>query len=254
MPSLGKHQIRVGDRDDYFYFEYVINVNTKGIFTTTLDVETAKIIQAANIRLSTNGRSNGRKGYFESETKQGLIDKVRGVALEFVSRELIHKEIVLQYSIASYCSFAWTMEGEIIPNPGWTLDGAVDTDSYWQNGTEQTHAANPKPTGILFYAKPYWKKTYQYRSGKTKIEYDEFTPFGGTQAKSNQYYLNFLENVCSTKAPTSVKEIVYTEERAKFFVNLFKSLCKMAHTIAQFEEPEAMLALIDSGKQLMTGE
>jgi len=46
-------------------------------------------------------------------------------------------------------------------------------------------------------------------------------------------------------------EMEYTEERAKFFVEMFKSICKMAHMVAQFIEPEEIIKLAESGKYLM---
>lgn len=255
MPSLGKHKIRVGERDDYLQMDFIIYVNAEGLFTTLLSKELADTLEAANIELSYSRSKRDRKGYFESKTKEGLLLQIKKVGEEYCSREMVKEEIVLKYSIASYCSFGFTVDDKIIPNLAWHKDGKIDQHRDWQQGTVYTHAAKKRPTGVLFYVKPYWKRVYSYKSGKSKTEYTALSPFGGSEVKDDKrYYLKYLEAICSTSPPSDgrMKEIPYTEDRAKFFVNLFKQLCKLSHMIAQFEEPERMIELIESGNNLLS--
>ena len=49
-----------------------------------------------------------------------------------------------------------------------------------------------------------------------------------------------------------LREVDYTEERARFFVELFKGLCRLANMVTKFEEPEDMIKLIESGNYLMS--
>lgn len=256
MPRLGKEDIYVSDphdRDTQFNITIEINVNAQGEFTTTLAEKDVKDIEAFGIELGTNGRRGARKGFFANDTKKGLVDDVKAVLLRCLSREMIDEKLVIRYSFFTTASFAFTVDGKIIPNMGWQDDGEPDQNLGWQNGTKMTHAVQPEPIGVQMYVKPYWRRVFKYLDNREKIEYHELTAFGSNEAKENQYYLKWLENICSTKRPSygSMQEVEYTEERAKFFVNMFQSLCKLAHSIAKFEEPEAMLKLIDSGNYLM---
>ncbi len=253
MPKIGKTKIRVGDKDDYMEIEFDVSVNNYGEFTTTLNPGDVDMIKSYGVALGTNGRRNSRQGFFSSNTKKDLVEKVKGVLQQCYTKELIEEKIVIQYSIATTCSFGFTKKGEIVPNMHWREDGELDQDSYWQSGTVDTNQSNSRPTGILMYVKPAHKRTYKYFNGNIKTEYSRFSEFGNSDAGRDQYYLKWLEGICSTNVPRDgkLREIEYTEERAKFFVEMYKSLCKIAHTVAQFEEPEQLLKLADSGKYLM---
>jgi hypothetical protein len=256
MARLGKEIIIVRDKKDrsfYMELEFVINVNVDGYFTTTLNESDVKTILNFNVDLYTNGRNRARKGFFQNKTKEGLLAEIRNVLEKCMSRELIEEKIILRYSFCTVASFGFTMDGKIVPNMGWHKDGKLNDILHWQNGTIQTHATNPHPVGVQMYIKPFFKRTFKYLDDREKIEYVEFSPFGGDVAKDDQYYLLWLENICSTKPPENgkIQEMDYSEDRAKFFVNMFKSLCKLAHTIAGFTEPENLTKLIESGKYLM---
>ncbi len=257
MARLGKERIIVRDKEDrsfYMELEFVVNVSADGYFTTTLKEEDVKTIQSFNVDLYSNGRRNSRKGFFQSKTKEGLLKEVREVLEKCMSRTLIDEKIILRYSFCTVASFGFTLDGKIVPNMGWSLDGELDQDLYWQNGTVNSHATNRHAVGVQMYIKPFFKRTYKYLDDREKVEYVEFTAFGGDASKENQYYLAWLENICSTKPPEhgKIQEIDYTEDRAKFFVNMFKSLCQLAHNIANFTEPENLTKLIESGKYLMS--
>lgn len=253
MAKVCKENVRVGKRDDYIHVEFDVNVNVDGLFTTTLKPQDVELIESYKIELATNKRSGGRTGYFSSETKKGLIQEVRLVLETCMSKELIEEKIVLQYSFYTCASFGFALSGEMVPNMGWSLDGELNQELYWQNGTANTHSSNPQPVGVQMYIKPCFKRKYQYLNGVVKEEYSEFSPFGGSSVEDNRYYLKWLEGICSTRPPDHgrIKEIEYTEERAKFFVQMYKAICKLAYNIAQFEEPEKLIELADSGKYLM---
>lgn len=256
MAVLGKEKLRVSDqkdRDYYIEIEFTINVNSDGYFTTTLKEDDVSKILSYGIVLYSNGRLNSRKGFFQNKTKEGLLIEIREVLEKCMSKTLIYEKIIIRYSFCTVASFGFTLDNKIVPNMGWSLDGALNQDLYWQNGTFQTHSSNPYPVGIQMYVKPFYKRVYKFADGKQKIEYIELNPFGGYIAKKDQYYLAWLENICSTVPPQNgqIKEIDYSEDRAKFFVEMYKSICQLAHTIAKFTEPAEMIKLIEKGKFLM---
>lgn len=225
-----------------------IYVDASYMFTATLSPEDAVLIKGYGVELKTNGRRNGREGYFASQTKEGLIQDIRGILKECLSKEVIKTEYVLRYAIWTACSFGFTTDDKIIPNMGWRHDGEPDKARGWQHGTELTHAANRHPSGILFYARPYVKETIRYRKGN-KVEYHETSAFSARKVTPDNYYLRWLEATCSTDKPknATLREIPCTEKNAKFFVEMYKAICRLAHTLAQFGDPEAMLDLIESG-------
>tara|TARA_R110002049_G_scaffold224712_4_gene396519 strand:+ start:13373 stop:14146 length:774 start_codon:yes stop_codon:yes gene_type:complete len=256
MARLGKERIRVSDKNDRDFFidiEFIVCVSVEGMFTTTLDEADVKIIESYNVSLYTNGRRNARKGFFEANTKKELLLDIKLVLEKCFSRNLISEKIILKYAFATCASFCLTTEKEIIPNLGWSKDGSVDRVLGWQNGTISSHAANPHAIGVQMYVKPYHKRVYSYADGTEKTEYDVFSPFGGSAVDDTKYYLKWLKQICSTTPPngTPTKEMEYTEERAKFFVNMFKSLCKLANSIANLGSPDELVKLIDTGKYLM---
>lgn len=255
MPSLGKTKVRSGDRDDYIETEFTINVTADGLFTTTLNEDIVNTLTSVKIELRPNKR--GRLGFFSSNTRDGLVKEVKHVLDEYMSSEVIEEKIVIKYAFATVASFGFALSGDIVPNMGWREDGPLNEELHWQDGTIRTHAADPHPVGVQMYVKPYKKIVSKFKSGKIKEIYKRMTPFGSSEVEGDdKYYLKWLEGIASTKPPFGAKvhEIDYTEERAKFFVNTFKSLCKIAHTIAQFEEPDHLLEVISNGKLLMGHE
>lgn len=254
MGKVGKERVKVGEKDDYFEIYFDINVNVEGEFTTTLRESDVKIIESYGVQLETNGRSNGRPGFFKAWTKKELLADINDVVQQCYHRTLKEEKIVLQYCLDSVCSFGFTKDGVIIPNLGWHDDGSPDTDTGWQDGVSSSSATWPKPAGIQFYVKPSFKRTWVYPKGKTKIDYEPLSPFGGSDVKDDsRYYLRWLEGLTALKpANSTLREIDYTEERAKFFVDFYKGICKLAMTVKQFEEPQALIDLAESGRYLST--
>lgn len=210
-------------------------------------------LEQAGIRLRSNGRRNSRNGFFEANTKDALCIKIKNVFEELYSRELISEEKIIKYSIATCASYWFTEDGTIIPNGSWHFDGKPDENRHWQKGTFVNHASDPAPIGIQLYVKPLYKRTYSYKSGKEITEYEDVDKvWHHTQLEGDDYYWKWLANITSTIPPQKGKlhEIPYDENKAEFFVNLFKSICQMASLIARFEKPEEMMKLIESGEKI----
>lgn len=229
-------------------FKFDTNVTKEGIFTTTLPAEIAKIFMDAGIRLQRNQLKN--YGYFSDSTYDGLLKQVREIGKEYMSRELVSEKTVIRYSISTSCAYCLDIDGKIVPNGQfqWTK-----TEDYsWKNGTLVQHAAQPRPFGFQIFAKPFIRKDYKYRSGKTVTEYDMLTSFGGSRVKKDQQWLQWLEAVCSMDEPNDeIKEIEYNEYVAKFFVDMIKSICMINEKIKDFIEPESIKKIAESGGKFL---
>tara|TARA_R110000772_G_C13310332_1_gene440596 strand:- start:19575 stop:20351 length:777 start_codon:yes stop_codon:yes gene_type:complete len=257
MARLGTYSVRVGteEKNKFRKIDFVVNVNVDGEFTTTLDADLASELEQAGVKLQRNRRRD-REGYFYDKTKDGLCVQILECYKEMYSRELISETKVLQYSMLTTASFCFTVDGEIIPNGSWSEDGKFDEVRHWQNGTKLTHAASPFPIGVQMFIKPLYKRVYLYNSGKELTEYEGVDGvWHHTKLKEDKsdYYWMWLANIVSTIPPKGgkIREIEYTEKRAKFFVELYKKVCQMAAIVAKFEEPEAMAKIADSGKLLL---
>lgn len=251
MAKIGRETVKVGNREFSIEVKFDLNVNAAGEFTATLDEKDVKMIQGYGIELYNNGRFNSRLGFFCHVTKIGLIEQITEVLRKCVNREEISREIVIRYSFQTVGGCAFTTEGKIIPNPGWTRDGEVDKDLYWQHGTFENYSSSARATGIQFYAQPFMKITYKYGNGQTKVEYLEITERHNFE--NGEYYLNWLAAIKSTKPPENGKggEIAYTEERAKFFVDLFKSVVNLSFKIKELVDADTLIGVIENGNYLL---
>lgn len=248
MAKLKAVKIGSGDRDNKLIFKIDININSEGQFTTTLPQDIAEIFSGANISLERNRLGN--KGFFESSTYDGLLLKIKNVTDEYHSRELIDNELLIKYAIQTMASYCINDKGEVVPNGKneWTnLGGNYE----WRSGTVSSNATNPTPFGFLIYAKPFYKKTYKYKSGIEKIEYEEL--HFNSEKQENKPYLYWLSEVCSSRPPSSaqLQEIEYTEARAKFFVDMIKSVCALNEKIIDHLDPESIKLIVETGRKLI---
>lgn len=258
MPRLGKFTVRIdaeieNGRQKYRNVDFIINVNSEGLFTTTLDEDLVFELEQAGIDLRSNGRRGSRNGFFSADTKDKLCKLISSTFEELYSREMILEEKIIRYSIASCASFWFTEEGEIIPNGSWRFDGKPDESRHWQKGTIVSHASDPYPVGLQLYVKPLYKRVYKYKSGKEITEYERVeSVWHNTQLEEDDYHWKWLANITCTIPPRrgKLQEIPYTEKNAEFFVNMFKTVCQMASVIAKFTAPEEMIKLIESGNGL----
>lgn len=135
----------------------------------------------------------------------------------------------------------------IVPNGRWTRYDGYE----WKNGTESQHAVSPLPFGMMVYVRPFYKKTYQYKSGTIKTELSAVHETNDIEeTKPN---LHWLTGICSMSPDgLKIQEIDYTEEVAAVFVNMIKSICSVNERIKDFISPDQIL-LIAKGNQKLLG-
>lgn len=257
MAKLCTERIHVaaekGSSDGSISIKFDIFVNKSGEFTTTLPKEIVDQLEAAQIFLETTNRM-GTKGFLTSSTKDGLTKKVSELAKEYVSRELVSEKLVIRYAIETKMSYQLSKEGKVLPN-GSFIDGTG-----WRSGTISTNATNRSPYGLKVYAGIFAKKDWKYKSGIIKTTLDGFWGSNGiSQTRKEAPNLHWLANL-TTISPKDdwgsremdVSEMDYTEENAKFFVDLISALCLLNEKILPIiRDRDSLLDFINSKQKLI---
>lgn len=239
------------DSDDVLMFDLKININQEGLFTAYLPEDIVKLFDDAGVDLDWNPARRTRSGFFSSQTMQGLLSDVQERTAEYFSREMIEDKIVIRYDIQTTCSYCLSVDGAIVPNgrPEWVLSDSYD----WLQGTVEQNSNKRHPYGILIYAIPAKRRTYKYKSGKEKTEYEEL--YTNSMDKDQEGFLYHLASFVSMKPPggwhSKLKEIDYTEDAAKFFVNLLTNICRLNERIKDMLDPKSLMKLIESGQKLL---
>lgn len=255
MPKFKTERITLdGSERNELDFKIDVNITEGGMFTTTLPEKIMLLFKDAGISLHTNGRRNGKQGYYQEATYKDLIEAVKHDCKDYVSREMISQKMVIQYVIETSCAYLINKKGEIVPNGNWIEDGdyGKTEELSWREGTLSQNASSPHPYGVRIYCEPVWKRTYRYRSLKERIEYDRIRDTDFDRKKCPNLF--WLIGLCSMRPPHGkMQEIEYTEQAAFFFVNFVKTICKLNEMLKQFVEPEMLQELIDRKFVLLPG-
>lgn len=243
-----------GVLDGSLLIKFDINVNQSGEFTTTLPKEIVEQLENAQIIMLPNRAGN--KGYLHSNTKDGLIKQVSELAKEYVSRELVSEKIVLKYSIETQMSYQLTKDGEVVPN------GAIGNGTGWKGGTKSTDATHRAPYGLRVYVSAFKKREWKYKSGTTKITLEQYWGSNDIDLTileaPNLYWIANLttishKNESSFSDAMNIKEMDYTEQNAKFFVDLISALCLLNERILPIVKDENSLQNFIVSNQKLLG-
>jgi len=261
MAKLKTQRISVdGVERGELQFKIDINVGKDGTFTTTLPKDIATLFDAAGVKMQRNNLGN--LGYFAHSTCDGLEQKVKEAAAEYMSREMTSERIIIKYCIKTRCSYAMKKNGEICPNPseewtgmGYGIGEDHDPFNFWRLGNVNINATNNSSFGFQIYAQPFVRRDYKYKSGKTKTEYTRMQ-YGGSvadEALKNGYYLRWLQSVPCISMPDGAdeEELDYSENVCEFFVTMIKSICNLNEKIKDFLKPEAIQMIADKKMKLL---
>ena len=224
-------------------FTYDVNVSKDGTFSTTLPQEAVAKIEAYGVTLNTNRLGN--RGYFLSDTMEGLVSKIRAAVEEAVSCELVATEDVIKYQIlicASYCrNRADASDTNLYPN-GASLNGNYQ----WVDGNVQSDGLSPHPSSFSIYARPMTVKRYRYKSGKERTEeeiIDETKyPEGSAIRFINSIVRNFPADFIK------VEQMPCTEENAEFFKKAIMSIWKLNEALSRILKDDTLELAIKSQK------
>lgn len=233
----GKEEIR---------FTYDVNVSKDGTFSTTLPKEAVSKIEAYGVTLNEN--RVGNRGYFSSETMDGLERNIRKAVEEAVSCELVSTEDVIKYQImicASYCrNGADETDTELYPN-GKGLNG----NYIWKDGNVQSDNLERKPTSFSVYVEPKTIKRYRYASGKTRTEVTSIDEKKYPEG-SAILFLNSIVNIYPDRY-IDIKELPCTEENARFFKKAIMSIWKLNEAIGQILKDDTLEKAIQTQQYKM---
>jgi hypothetical protein len=227
-------------------FSVTIMVTVDGIFTCTLPEEIAALFAG---KIILNDNRNGRPGYFHNETYTGLKKNIGDKITELCSEEIVDTKKVIQFSIETACSYCIAKDGTFVP---WRINEA----SEWKGGTKQTDATHHLPFSLNIYAMPRNKITYRFKSnGKERVVYTDYRKqdFTSTSEELEKDPCQWLCSLVGNMPMGPVQEMPYTDENARFFVNLHKSLFAVNEKIKPFLSPKGIKQLAQSKGNLMIG-
>lgn len=229
-------------------FKIDINVAQDGSFTCTLPQDVASLLESSNIPLFTNGRRDGRKGFFEAATLEALMKKVKECCQEYATKTLTDEVLIIRYVIETGCSYVKNSEGEYFPNGRFVTNEEFQRSGFL-NGTLLSYAATPAPFGMRIWTQVCWKRSYGYKSGVTKVEYEHVNKWD----EPGEDQIHWLAGIVANSRPAGKEqEIICTQESAAFFVSIYKFIFKMNEAIKSFaENPETIQEFIESKKQLL---
>lgn len=233
----GKEEIR---------FTYEVNVSKDGRFSTTLPKEAVSKIESYGVTMDAN--RVGNRGYFSSDTMEGLDREIREAVEEAVSCELVSTEDVIKYQImicAAYCrNGADETDTELYPN-GKELNGNYK----WMGGNVLSNGLDRKPTSFSVYVKPVTIKRYRYKSGKERTE-----ETGIDESKypkgSAIIFLNSLVCIYPDRR-IAVNELPCTEENAEFFKKAIMSIWKLNEALGKILKEDMLEVAIKTQKLLI---
>lgn len=233
------------DRDLQISVTIEVDVNAEGLFTTTLKPEDAKIIESYGIKLDRNRAC--RPGFFKSETLAGLCAEVRDILRLCVNYKIVSRQPIIKYYIDTICSYCLNSEtGDIYPNGNRSYTGDSGEFAGWKEGTTGLTMFEDKYFGMKFYAEPFMKVEVEYGNGQRKFFLEHAEWGKGT----NMQWLADVPSMQTKNSYPKAKEIEGTEDNAKFFVNLIKSICKLNENIGEFLKQDRLDLLIQKTFQL----
>ena len=240
-----------GSRYNELKFSYDVYINSNGKFYTTLPEDVVQPLIDHNIKINHNLRTH-KPGYFENQTFNGLVEEIDSLFKEFMSKEVIEDKIIIRYNINTNCTYVKDGD-EIYPN-GFYVKNFECGKSKWKKGTSDLHATNSLPFGFEIYVEVKRKITYKFKTGTEKVIYDRINVPNFYKGTNKDYSLVWIDNIVGItnyRMTGNLKEIDYTEQRAKFFVDLIKSICLINEKIIDYLEPESIIKVIESNKRLL---
>lgn len=253
MPKVTTSNARFGEygSPDQISFKYDVYVTTSGIFSTKLPPEVVGKLEACGIPVATN--KLGNKGYIEGRTIDELSAKIHAYDTEYQSKELVSTEIVIQYILWTDGQYWKDSKGLVYLNGDRGQTGE-DWERPKDNPTDQRgfrsglSGRNGNGFGLSLKVRVIEKARYEYKSGRKQTKTSR--PTFSKEDTPALYWLNgytFSEDVFKYDP----KEVPATEENAEFFVYLIKALIALNEKVADFVDPKAILALVESKQKLL---
>ena len=240
--------------DDRIQFKTPVTVTKDGHFNTTIPEEAVKTLEKFDLEMLRN--RVGIKGHFSNTTLKGLEEEIYAFVRECVSRELVEDKIVIKYRVITKVAYVLDKDGEIIPNGYW----CKDREDFNRNGASWREGTANRPGGmggftptLSVYARPFHKKTYSYKSGRTVTKYENVNPERACSRGNSIDWLASQVNIVpndtfgvsnAARDVNPLPEVDATEETALLFVNLIKLIDKANELLSGLNDPQNVLAYL----------
>lgn len=245
MASLGKfmHRERNADTNEYLDFTGAVTVSKDGIFRITVDnPELAQVIIANHsnkVYLNEGPKYLGICGYDLDAIKQDIITGMK----RFLQPQKT-VEYVIRYIVASNWT-AWVNHetGEFWGSGG--APGCAPRPPAGWDGQGGLHANKTVEAFSFAVGAQVYRKTTYSRGAHVRHEYGRANQ--DDAAHIGQYGQELATYSCwPDRHDSKAVEVPYTEERAKFFLELVKAIVKLGMmTKPYLKDPQAVEAAIE---------
>ena len=221
-------------------FNYDVNIDTQGNFTTTIPKEVAEKLMSIGVKLDENRRHN--YGFFSAESLRELEKKVEETADKYSKKKLIDEKIVIKYAVDTVCSYCKGISGKLYPNGRWEQDAEGHENGYhWMEGTKKNYSISPYSFEVAFELNKV--KTWVFPNGEKSKEYLRLED---TNTKDDEL-LHWLNSLCglSPSSSSTVKEIEYTREIGLLFRDMVLFIFNINENILHIFGKEFDLSKID---------
>lgn len=222
-------------------FNYDVNIDRQGNFTTTIPKEIAEKLMCIGIKLNKNRRHN--YGFFSAESLRELEKKVEEIADKYSKKELIDEKIVIKYAVDTVCSYCKGVSGDLYPNGQWEQDAEGYENGYhWVNGTkDDLYSGGRCSFEVAFELKKV--KNWLFPNGEKSKEYLRLEE---SEVKNDEL-LHWLNSLCglSLSSSSTVKEIEYTREIGLLFRDMVLFIFNINENILHIFGKEFDLSKID---------
>ena len=224
-----------------------VSVTKDGLFVTTLpETEMTKLDQY-DVEMARNRL--GRKGYFESKTLEGLENDIRDTCLLALSREKVSEKEVICYQVITSGVCYIDEEGQICPNGAWSKKKYNDDRGRWAEFNYQQNIFGGSVPMMSVYAVVMKQTVYRFNSGKTVEELTRVPQ----PMKNDGTALGWLKdqvNVIPYKSTLKLDMVPATEENAKIFVSLLKSIYRANIALTALSKAEDFEKFIQENKTI----
>lgn len=239
LERRGEEPGRYGN--NHIVFDYTINVTGEGLFTTTLPKECVEFLESKKISLQSN--RVGNKGYFSSDTLDGLVQRVQDVVDRYNSAKEVDRRMEIGYDLRLMCAYGKSVvDGTLHPN----CEGG---NREWVTGNISMPGHSGE-FGIKFHVEVLDTYTMEYCDGTTKVVRKRHTA-----NDSDPEYVKYLCGVVSGfdgyRGLDKASYVECSESVCNLFIGLYDSLFRLNEKIKDSLDPESLRLLAENGVKLL---
>lgn len=224
--------------------EYIIHVNTEGVFYTTVHHKFTADVKGTACRGGRTEKFRGNLKVFNGDM-ESLATHI-SMAIKAYYEPTVVRTIVIRYNLESHVKFAEDGDGNIYQNC--SIGGPAKQAKWDLTDTRYGvhHASEPCDGGysLTVGARVVYKDVKTYSNGKSVVCYEYFSGKGSEAAEQ-------LNAWCSFSLPESAVEMEYSDKAAMFFHNMMLGMAKISKNIQDLAHDKDKLShLIQSDNNI----